>query len=146
MVREGRIYKAKKTLESACEIAGWNCENDSSRMMYIRQVLKYYDKLQEVEKAECRKKKTYSAGARIYREMNIGNGMDLRNWIHHNKYLESKMEGLDSLEKFYSLVKQYFEDVKLGKQFDLKGKREIGDYLELRELINSFLPNAEKID
>ncbi|MFA5070963.1 MAG: hypothetical protein WC511_01165 [Candidatus Pacearchaeota archaeon] len=50
MVREGRIYKAKKTLESACEIAGWDCKDDSSRMMYIKQVLKYYDKLLDAEK------------------------------------------------------------------------------------------------
>lgn len=52
MVRDGRIYKAKKTLESACEIAGWDCENDSSRMMYVRQVLKYYDKLLDAGREE----------------------------------------------------------------------------------------------
>ena len=146
MVRDGRIYKMKKTLESACKIAGWECQDDSSRMMYIRQILKYYDKLQGVEKAECRKKKSYLAGVRIYREMNIKNGMDLRNWIRQNEHLGSRLEGRDSLEKFYLLVKQYFKEVKLGKQPDLNGKKEGGDYIELRGLINSFLPSTEKIN
>jgi len=146
MVREGKIHKAKKTLESACEIAGWNCENDSSRMMYIKQVLKYYDKLLEAEKAECRKKKTYTAGARIYQQMNVEAGMIVRNGMHDNKYLRSKFEGQTSLQKFYLLARQYYEDVKSGKQFDLDGKRGETNYAELKELINSILPDSEKIN
>ena len=146
MVREGRIYKAKKTLESACEIAGWGCENDSSRMMYIKQVLKYYDKLLDVERAECRKEKSATEGARIFRRMQVDAEMIITNAIHHNKYLESKVEGQTNLQKFYLLARQYYEDVKSGKQFDLDGKKGETNYAQLKELINSILPDSKKIN
>lgn len=144
MVRDGRIYKAKKTLESACEIAGWGCENDSSRMMYVRQVLKYYDKLLDAERAECRKRKSATEGARIFRRMNVEAEMMVSHEIRINEYLRS--DGKTSSEKFYSLVKQYYEDVKSGKQPDLDGKKEEGDYLKLKELIDDILPDSEKIN
>jgi hypothetical protein len=146
MVREGRIYKAKKTLEAACEIAGWDCKDDSSRMMYIRQVLKYYDKLLDVERAECRKKKSATEGARIFGRMQVEAEMIITNAIHHNKYLESKVEGQTNLGKFYLLARQYYEDVKSGKQSNLNGKRGLSDYPELKELINSLLPDSQKIN
>ncbi|MFA5070964.1 MAG: hypothetical protein WC511_01170 [Candidatus Pacearchaeota archaeon] len=89
--------------------------------------------------------KSATEGARIFRRAQIDAEMVIHNAIYDNKYLESKVEGQTSVQKFFLLARQYYEDVKSGKQFDLDGKRT--DYApHLKELINSMLPDSEKIN
>ena len=57
-MRDSKIIRARKDLETACEIAGWDCENDDSRIIYIRQILKFYDKVLTFADVDFTKMKT----------------------------------------------------------------------------------------
>jgi hypothetical protein len=133
-MKESKIVRAKKDLEYACGIAGWECKNDDSRIMYIRQVLKFYDKLLFIGDSQG---KTEEA---------IGLNRDARGIvqkaINGNKYLTSHIDSMANMNKFSMLIKKYYELVKEGKQADLTGKRgEEANYRMIKELANDILPN-----
>lgn len=144
-MRESKIVRARKDLEAACEIAGWNCENDDSIITYIRQILKFYDKVLTFGDAEFVKMKT-SRGAERAAVFNQHIRATVRNKIQWNEYLRSEAEKRDGLEKFSVVAKKYYALVKEGKEIDLTGKKgETANYRMIKELANDILQDSGKI-